>query len=415
MLLKEQAKMEKLLNNLKNSSKSLSIITQTQRENLIINISNEIMNAKDEILSANKLDLDLAQDLSSALKDRLKLTSKSIENLCDSIKNIANLKEVIGVIKDGWQTKSGLKIEKITVPLGNIATIYESRPNVTAEVAALCIKSANGCALKGGKEARNTNLAIIKAIHKALQKCGLDKNCVVYLDIDRSEVEKLIKMDKYLDLIVPRGGENLVKFVSQNATIPVLKHDKGLCHIYVDEFADLDKALNICVNAKCSRPGVCNAAETILVHEAVANEFIPNLKKSLDQFNVIIFGCKKTAKIIDCELANEQNYSTEYLDFKLNLKIVKNLEESLEHISEFSSGHSEAVISENYSVCEMFLNLVNSACVYANASTRFSDGGEFGFGAEIGISTNKLHARGPVGLNELTTYKYIIRANGQIR
>ena len=222
---------------------------------------------------------------------------------------------------------------------------------------------------------------MIKAISTALKNCDLDENCVVYLDIDRNDVGELIKMDKYLDLIVPRGGESLVKFVSQNATIPVLKHDKGLCHIYVDEFADLNKALQICVNAKCSRPSVCNAAETVLVHKNIAEYFLPLLKTELDKFGVEIFGCEKSAKLISCKIANEQNYSTEYLDFKLNLKIVNDLDTALEHISKFSSGHSEAIISENYSVCEKFLKLVDSARVYANASTRFSDGSEFGFGA----------------------------------
>lgn len=407
--------MQNLLKNLKNTSKSLRTLTQNERKAVILEIARQIGLEADNIKSANDIDLSLASNLSPALLERLKFDRSRVLSLAQNIKDIASLPEVIGLVERGWCAKSGINIEKISIPIGNICTIYESRPNVTAEVAALCIKSANGCALKGGKEARNTNLALIKAIGTALKNCDLDENCVVYLDIDRNDVGKLIKMDKYLDLIVPRGGESLVKFVSQNATIPVLKHDKGLCHIYVDEFADLNKALQICVNAKCSRPSVCNAAETVLVHKNIAEYFLPLLKTELDKFGVEIFGCEKSAKLISCKIANEQNYSTEYLDFKLNLKIVNDLDTALEHISKFSSGHSEAIISENYSVCEKFLKLVDSACVYANASTRFSDGSEFGFGAEIGISTNKLHARGPVGLKELTTYKYIIRGNGQIR
>ncbi len=407
--------MQNLLKNLKNTSKSLLSLTQNERKAVIVEIARQIELEADNIKSANDIDLSLASNLSPALLERLKFDRSRVLSLAQNIKDIASLPEVIGLVERGWCAKSGINIEKISIPIGNICTIYESRPNVTAEVAALCIKSANGCALKGGKEARNTNLALIKAIGTALKNCDLDENCVVYLDIDRNDVGKLIKMDKYLDLIVPRGGESLVKFVSQNATIPVLKHDKGLCHIYVDEFADLNKALQICVNAKCSRPSVCNAAETVLVHKNIAEYFLPLLKTELDKFGVEIFGCEKSAKLISCKIANEQNYSTEYLDFKLNLKIVNDLDTALEHISKFSSGHSEAIISENYSVCEKFLKLVDSACVYANASTRFSDGSEFGFGAEIGISTNKLHARGPVGLKELTTYKYIIRGNGQIR
>ncbi|MFW5625214.1 MAG: glutamate-5-semialdehyde dehydrogenase [Campylobacter hyointestinalis] len=407
--------MQNLLKNLKNTSKSLRTLAQNERKAVILEIARQIGLEADNIKSANDIDLSLASNLSPALLERLKFDRSRVLSLAQNIKDIASLPEVIGLVERGWCVKSGINIEKISIPIGNICTIYESRPNVTAEVAALCIKSANGCALKGGKEARNTNLALIKAISTALKNCDLDENCVVYLDIDRNDVGELIKMDKYLDLIVPRGGESLVKFVSQNATIPVLKHDKGLCHIYVDEFADLNKALQICVNAKCSRPSVCNAAETVLVHKNIAEYFLPLLKTELDKFGVEIFGCEKSAKLISCKIANEQNYSTEYLDFKLNLKIVNDLDTALEHISKFSSGHSEAIISENYSVCEKFLKLVDSACVYANASTRFSDGSEFGFGAEIGISTNKLHARGPVGLKELTTYKYIIRGNGQIR
>ncbi|ANE35813.1 glutamate-5-semialdehyde dehydrogenase [Campylobacter iguaniorum] len=406
--------MEKLLNDLKKSSKYLQKIGQKNRVNLILEISNQIKKNIKNIIEANLIDLQNAKSLSQAMQNRLKFDENTINLLCKSLEDIANLKEVIGVISDGWEAKSGIKIQKISIPIGNICAIYESRPNVTAEVAALCIKSANGCVLKGGKEARNTNLAIMQSINQAYETLNLPKS-VLFLDIDRSEVEKLIKMDEYLDLIVPRGGENLVKFVSQNATVPVLKHDKGVCHIYVDKSADLSKAINICVNAKCSRPSACNAAETVLIHQSIANEFLPLLKAGLNKFDVEIFGCQKVANILPCTLANEASWDREYLDFKLNLKIVENLEEAMEHINLHSSGHSEAIISEDYSSCEQFLSLVDSACVYANASTRFSDGGEFGFGAEVGISTNKLHARGPVGLKELTTYKYIIRGNGEIR
>ncbi|ALV24388.1 glutamate-5-semialdehyde dehydrogenase [Campylobacter iguaniorum] len=406
--------MEKLLNDLKKSSKYLQKIGQKNRVNLILEISNQIKKNIKNIIEANLIDLQNAKSLSQAMQNRLKFDENTINLLCKSLEDIANLKEVIGVINDGWEAKSGIKIQKISIPIGIICAIYESRPNVTAEVAALCIKSANGCVLKGGKEARNTNSAIMQSINQAYETLNLPKS-VLFLDIDRSEVEKLIKMDEYLDLIVPRGGENLVKFVSQNATVPVLKHDKGVCHIYVDKSADLSKAINICVNAKCSRPSACNAAETVLIHQSIANEFLPLLKAGLDKFDVEIFGCQKVANILPCTLANEASWDREYLDFKLNLKIVENLEEAMEHINLHSSGHSEAIISEDYSSCEQFLSLVDSACVYANASTRFSDGGEFGFGAEVGISTNKLHARGPVGLKELTTYKYIIRGNGEIR
>lgn len=407
--------MQNSLINLKSAYKNLLKISSLARRDLILAIAKEIELDADKIIAANDQDLSLNPSLSLALKDRLKFDKSKIDHLIDSLIQISNEKEVVGICQAGWVAKSGIKIEKISIPIGCIGVIYESRPEVTAHVAALCIKSANGCALKGGKEARNTNLAIVEAIHRAFEKCKIKKECVTYLDIDRNELLALIKMNDYLDLIIPRGGKGLINFIAQNSTIPVLKHDEGICHIYVDEFADMKKALDICINAKCSRPSVCNAAETFLVHEKIAKNFLTALKIKLDEFKVEIFGCEKTAALIKCTLATKQNYETEYLDYKVNIKIVSSLNEAIEHIQIYSSHHSEAVISQDYSVCEKFLSAIDSACVYANASTRFSDGGEFGFGAEVGISTNKLHARGPVGLSELTTYKYIIRGDGEIR
>lgn len=406
--------MLKLLSELKKSSFALANSDEKTRNSLIEKIAFFISRDKDKILRANALDLELGANLNSALRDRLSLNETRINELCESLNEIAALSEVLGVVERGWKAKSGIKIEKISIPLGTICVIYESRPNITAQIAALCIKSGNCCALKGGKEARNTNLAIMDAINLAFDELNSPR-FALYLEVDRDDIKNLIKMSEYFDLIVPRGGSSLVEFVSTNASVPVLKHDKGICHVFVDKNADLQKALNICINAKCSRPGVCNAAETFLIHEQIAKEFLPILASALSEFKVEIFGCKKTAAIIPCKCANDANYASEYLDFKLNIKIVRDENEALEHIAKFSSGHSECVVSENYDVCEYFLARVNSACVYANASTRFSDGGEFGFGAELGISTNKLHARGPVGLKELTTYKYIIRGNGQIR
>lgn len=404
--------MENRLKELKKATKKLQILNQNQRANLIQKIADAIENNIAKIIEANAIDLQNAKNLSSALQDRLKLDEVRIKSLADGIRDIAMLKDPIGKIHDGWSAKSGLKIEKISVPLGVIAMIYESRPNVTAEVAALAIKSANGCALKGGKEAINSNLAIANIIKDSLGEYG---GCIEYFDISRDEVLEFIRMDRYIDLVVPRGGEGLVKFVSANSSIPVLKHDKGVCHIYVHKAANIQKALDICVNAKCSRPGVCNAAECVLVDESIAADFLPLLKARLDKFSVKIHGCQKSVNIINCFEATDKSYYNEYLDFELNLKIVDSLYEALDHIDEYSSGHSEAIISDDYAACEEFLSRVDSACVYANASTRFSDGGEFGFGAEVGISTCKMHARGPVGVDELTTYKYIIRGQGQIR
>ncbi|WP_086243863.1 glutamate-5-semialdehyde dehydrogenase [Campylobacter devanensis] len=404
--------MENRLKELKKATKKLQILNQNQRANLIQKIADAIENNIAKIIEANAIDLQNAKDLIPALQDRLKLDEVRIKSLADGIRDIAMLKDPIGKIHDGWSAKSGLKIEKISVPLGVIAMIYESRPNVTAEVAALAIKSANGCALKGGKEAINSNLALASIIKNSLGEYG---GCIEYFDISRDEVLEFIRMDRYIDLVVPRGGEGLVKFVSANSSIPVLKHDKGVCHIYVHKAANIQKALDICVNAKCSRPGVCNAAECVLVDESIAADFLPLLKARLDKFSVKIHGCQKSVNIINCFEATDKSYYNEYLDFELNLKIVGSLYEALDHIDEYSSGHSEAIISDDYAACEEFLSRVDSACVYANASTRFSDGGEFGFGAEVGISTCKMHARGPVGVDELTTYKYIIRGQGQIR
>lgn len=404
--------MENRLKELKKATKKLQILNQNQRANLIQKIADAIENNIAKIIEANAIDLQNAKDLSPALQDRLKLDEVRIKSLADGIRDIAMLKDPIGKIHDGWSAKSGLKIEKISVPLGVIAMIYESRPNVTAEVAALAIKSANGCALKGGKEAINSNLALASIIKNSLGEYG---GCIEYFDISRDEVLEFIRMDRYIDLVVPRGGEGLVKFVSANSSIPVLKHDKGVCHIYVHKAANIQKALDICVNAKCSRPGVCNAAECVLVDESIAAGFLPLLKARLDKFSVKIHGCQKSVNIINCFEATDKSYYNEYLDFELNLKIVGSLYEALDHIDEYSSGHSEAIISDDYAACEEFLSRVDSACIYANASTRFSDGGEFGFGAEVGISTCKMHARGPVGVDELTTYKYIIRGQGQIR
>ena len=405
--------MQKTLQILKNSQKKLQSLSANERNELILRIADEIEKNKAEILKANEQDLQNASNLSAAMQDRLRLDESRLNAIKSGLESIANQSEVIGEIQKGWVAKSGIKISKISVPIGVIAAIYEARPNVTLEIAALAIKSANGCALKGGKEARLTNLAFLSALKRAFEPLGFCS--VEFLDISRDQVLELLQMSQYIDMIVPRGGENLVKFVSQNSKIPVLKHDKGLCHIYIDQKADIKKALNICLNAKCSRPAVCNAAETFLIHEKIAGKFLPSLKAKLDKFGVKIYGCAKTAALIHCDSANDENFATEYDDLILNIKIVESLNEALAHIEKFGSQHSEAIISEDYSACEQFLAAVDASCVFANASTRFNDGGEFGFGAEVGISTNRLHARGPVGVEGLTTYKYIIHGNGEIR
>ncbi len=410
---------EKILRSLRKASKTLALLNENEKTALLYAIANALISQKDEILNANELDLQTNKNLNFAMRQRLKLTPASLENLASNTRKIANLPEIINVIQKGYKAPSGIDIARISVPIGVILAIYESRPDVSVQIASLCIKSANACALKGGKEARNTNLAIINAINTAFKEQNIASS-VLYLDISRDEITKLLARDDLFDLVVPRGGYELIKSVSEHSKIPVLKHDKGLCHIFVDEKADLDKALKIVLNAKLSHPAACNAVETLLIHSSVADLFLSRLHceilKSKKDFE--FFVCDQTAKIpafTNAKKADDKAFSTEYNELKLNIKIVTNLNEALEHIERFGSGHSEAIISEDYSACQRFLCAVDAACVYANASTRFSDGGEFGFGGEIGISTNRLHARGPVGLEGLCSYKYIIYGQGQIR
>jgi len=387
-------------------SKLLNLMAQALRENM------------DLIIKANRLDMQYAKEitLSPAMQDRLYLDSKRIEDMATSIETIAKLKEPVGRILEGWLTPEGLRIEKVSVPIGVVGVIYESRPNVTADTAALCFKSGNVCILKGGKEARHSNHAIADILQQVLEKNGLDINIISLLpDDSRKGVAKLIKQDAYVDLIVPRGGESLIRFVSQNATVPVVKHDKGLCHIFVDESAEEMSAIDIIENAKCQRPGVCNAVETVLIHKNIANSFLPKLHERLVNQDCTLYGCEATQKIVNVAYANEDNFNTEYLAKTLNIKIVTNTQEAIAHIQTYGSGHSEAILTQNYTNGEEFLNRIDAACVYVNASTRFTDGGAFGFGAEVGISTNKLHARGPMGINELTTYKFKIYGQGQVR
>jgi len=368
--------------------------------------------------SPNAQDMRMAEEnnLTSALKDRLFLDEKRVEGIAVAIEQIAALKEPVGRVLDGWYADAGFKIEKVSVPIGVVGVIYESRPNVTADVGALCFKSGNVAILKGGKEAEHSNRAIAAILQEVLEANGLPKAAIALLpDSSREGVAKLIKQDAYVDLIVPRGGEALIRYVSTNATVPVVKHDKGLCHTYIDEDADVEKALKVVLNAKCRRPGICGAMETLLVDSAVAEEILPKLQEVYEVQGTELRGCERTCAIIDIAPADEEDFDTEYLANTLNIKVVNGLQEAMRHISRYGSGHSEAIVTENYSAAEIFLNTIDAACVYVNASTRFTDGGAFGFGAEVGISTNKLHARGPMGVNELTTYKFKIYGNGQVR
>ncbi|SFV89729.1 Gamma-glutamyl phosphate reductase [hydrothermal vent metagenome] len=410
--------MEVFLEEAKASSRVLSTLSGSEKNRILHAMAAKLREEASAILEANAEDMRNAEtnNLSAALKDRLFLDEKRIEAIATAIEQIAALKEPVGRVLEGWYADAGFKIEKVTVPIGVIGVIYESRPNVTADVGALCFKSGNVAILKGGKEAEHSNRAIADILQGVLEENGLPKAAIALLpDSSREGVAKLIKQERYVDLIVPRGGEALIRYVSQNATVPVVKHDKGLCHTYIDEDADFEKALGVIVNAKCRRTGICGALETLLVDEAIAEDILPRIAKAYAAQGTEIRGCERTRQIIDAVTATEEDYATEYLDNILTICVVEGVDAAIAHIAQYGSQHSEAIITENYTTAEKFLNEVDASCVYLNASTQFTDGGEFGFGAEVGISTNKLHARGPMGLNELTTYKYKIYGNGEMR
>ncbi|GAB6073422.1 glutamate-5-semialdehyde dehydrogenase [Nautilia lithotrophica] len=407
-----------VLQKVKEASRTTATLTGEIKRKVLKEMADALEKNSFKIISENKKDLDYAKNnnLSSALIDRLYLDEKRISSMADALRDIAALKDPVGRVIDGWLLDNGLRIEKVKIPIGVIGIIYESRPNVTSDAAGLCFMSGNACILKGGKEAMHSNIAIINILQEVLLNNNLPKEAVSLLpDYSREGVYKLIQEDKYVDLIIPRGGEKLIKFVSENSKVPVVKHDKGLCHIYIHKDADIEEAVKISVNAKVQRPGVCNAVETLLVDNEIKEIVLPKLKTEMEKEGVELRGCEETTKIIDINRASEEDWNTEYLDKILSIKVVNGLNDAIEHIQKYGSGHSDSIITENYTASEEFLNRVDSACVYVNASTRFTDGGEFGFGAEVGISTNKLHARGPMGIDDLTTYKYKIYGNGQIR
>lgn len=410
--------MEQFLAKAKDASRVLAKLSGAQKNRILKEMAGALRQNTQLLLVANALDMEDGKrnELSGALMDRLFLDEGRIDAMAKAIEDIAALKEPVGRVLDGWVTDTNLKIEKVSIAIGVIGIIYESRPNVTSDTAALCFKSSNVCILKGGKEAENSNRAIAKILQETLLANELPAELISLIpDSSREGVAKLIKMDKYVDLIIPRGGAGLIKYVSENATVSVVKHDKGLCHTYIDSEADVEKALRVALNAKCRRTGICGAMETLLVNREIAPLILPLLKKEYDAAATLLKGCEETQKIIEVALASEEDFDTEYLDNILSIKIVADVAEALTHIQRYGSAHSDAIITENYTNAEEFLNGVDSACVYLNASTQFTDGGEFGFGAEVGISTNKLHARGPMGIEGLTTYKYKIYGNGQGR
>ncbi|MDD5548687.1 MAG: glutamate-5-semialdehyde dehydrogenase [Sulfurovaceae bacterium] len=410
--------MESFLKDAKNSANKVATLTPKDKSRILNDMANALLSNAKRIIVENQKDLDSAAScgLSSAMIDRLLLDEKRVNAMANSLREIASLKEPVGRVLEGWVNEDNLRIEKVSVPIGVVAVIYESRPNVTSDVGALCFKSGNVAILKGGKEAEYSNKIIATILGEVLVENNLPKEIISLLpDSSREGVAKLIKMDKYVDLVVPRGGEELIKYISANSTIPVVKHDKGLCHTYIHNDADHKKAIDIAINAKCHRPGVCNAMETLIIDKKIAPDILPKLAEAFNVKGTLLKGDPEIIEIIKMELATEADFDTEYLANTLNIKMVNDVDEAIAHIRRFGSAHSEAIVTENYTIAEYFLNQVDAACVYVNASTRFTDGGVFGFGAEVGISTNKLHARGPMGINELTTYKYKIYGDGQIR
>lgn len=411
--------LEEIGKKVKESARELNNMGSIEKDNILRKVAEEIIKSQKNILKANRIDIENAikNNMKESLIDRLKLDEKRILNMSQGLIKITDLEDPIGEIIEGKKLKNGLEILKKRVPLGVIAIIYESRPNVTLDAFGLCFKTGNAVILRGGKDAINTNVAIAEVIRNVLKESKISENCVYLIkDTSREKSLELMKLNKYVDVLIPRGGAGLIKTVVENSTIPVIETGTGNCHIYVDEFANFEMALSIIENAKTQRTGVCNACESLVIHKSIAKELISLLVQKLLNKNVEIRGDEESCRISDKILkATEEDWGKEYLDLIISVKTVKNIDEAIEHINNYSTRHSESIITSNYENAQKFLNEIDSSCVYVNASTRFTDGSEFGFGAEIGISTQKLHARGPMGLKELTTTKYVIYGNGQIR
>ena len=410
-------KLNDILKKTKEASKILNTLSTDLKNQAIVKIANALILNKEEIIKQNKIDINnaLKNGISAAMINRLELNESKIISMSNDMKKIAILKDPVGEVIETYKHKNGIIINKVRVPFGVICAIYESRPNVSVDIACLSLKTGNACVLRGGKEAINTNKVLVKVMKEAIKDIINDNVITLIEDTNRELVLELIQCKQYIDLVVPRGGKKLIDHVVSNAKVPFIETGAGNCHIYVDEDVDMKMALDVIINAKVSRPSVCNAIETILINDNIKGEFLPLLQIELQKYNVQIRGCKLTKQIIDVIDATEEDYYQEYNDYIVAIKIVSDVKEAIEHINKYGTKHSDFILSNNASNIELFLNEIDSACVYANASTRFSDGGEFGFGAELGISTQKLHARGPMGLNEMTTYKYKIYGSGQIR
>lgn len=393
-------------------------LLDTVTKNLILNeFADKLVLHTADILTANQKDLANASDMPAKFTDRLKLTEQRVADMAAGLRQVAALPDPIGNIEKGWQNDAGLQIEQKRVPLGVIAMIFEAQPNVTVDASALTFKSGNAIILRGGKEALNSNLALAQVLRDVLIANNLDENVIQILhDASHETANDLMHLNQFVDVLIPRGGSGLIQAVVKNATVPVIETGAGNCHIYVDQFAEKQMAIDIIVNAKVQRPSVCNAAEKLLIHQDVAETLLPDIAKALQDHGVELRGDDRSRQIVSSiKPATEDDWSTEYNDLIMAIKVVDNEQAAIDHINQYSTGHSEVIISDNYQNGQAFLDKIDSACVYVNASTRFTDGFQFGFGAEIGISTQKLHARGPMGLNELTTTKYVIRGNGQIR
>jgi len=401
------------------ASRELALLDSGTKNAILVAMADALDARKQTLFEANQKDMEAArkEGLSTALLDRLLLNDARVSGMTKGLRTVARLSDPVGAQISRWTRPNGLDIIKRRVPIGVIGIIYESRPNVTADSAGLCFKTSNAVILRGGKEAMNSNLAIVSAMVEGGTKKGLPQNAIQFITTtDREAIRELVQLEGRVDLAIPRGGEALIRSVTEHARIPVIKHYKGVCHTYVDESANLDMALTVAENAKCQRPGVCNAMETLLVHKKVAGEFLPKLAARFTEFGVELRGCAESRKIVpEMKEATEDDWYAEYLDLILAVRVVPSVKAAIEHINRYGSHHSDAIIAESKAAKAKFTQEVDSATVYVNASTRFTDGGEFGMGAEIGISTDKLHARGPMGLEELTTYKYVIYGNGQIR
>ena len=406
------------------AARSLALLSEDKKNEALFAIADGLEESADEILAANEKDVENAREkLGAVMIDRLALTKERIKAMADGVREVAALPDPVGRVLDKTVRPNGLIIEKRSVPLGVVGIIYESRPNVTSDGAALCLKSGNACVLRGGKDAFCSSMKIVEVVKRALKRVGVDENAVnMPSDISRESATALMTAVGKIDALIPRGGAGLIRSCVENAKVPCIQTGTGICHVYVDEEGDIQKALDILENAKTSRPSVCNAAEVCLVNEKIAEKFLPLMKERLVE-NRVAQGktpvelrlCEKATRVIDGKKAADGDFDTEFLDYILAVKVVENVESAIEHIARHSTGHSEAIVTENAETAEKFLNAVDSAAVYWNASTRFTDGGEFGKGCEIGISTQKLHARGPMGLEELTAYKYVIKGDGQIR